>query len=49
MIVIWKTSANLWQFFRVTGSATLADSESFKCMPYDGNTKNVEITVPLNY
>ena len=51
-----KISGTLWQYYRNVPHNTLADSESFKSKikitgntPADGNTKNVEIRVPLKY
>ena len=47
-----KTSGSLWQY---EPNDNLADSESFKSKvkktgnTADGNTKDVEITVPLKY
>ena len=47
-----KTSESLWQYY----NDNIADSESFKSKikitgktPDDGNTKDVEIIVPLKY
>ena len=49
-----KTSGSLWQYYRIEPNNNLADSESFKSKikitgntPADGNTKDVEIMVPL--
>ena len=49
-----KTSGNLWQYYKDVPDNNLADSESFKCKvkitsntPAEGNTKDVEIIVPL--
>ena len=51
-----KTSGSLWQYCKDEPSDNLADSESFKSKvkitgktPDDGNTKDVEIIVPLKY
>ena len=51
-----KTSANLWQYYRVQPNDNLTNSESFKSKMKitrntlaAGNTKNVEIMVPLKY
>ena len=51
-----KTSGSLWQYYRDDPSDNLTDSESFKSKikmtgktPDDGNTKDVEILVPLKY
>ena len=51
-----KTFGNLWQYYKDEKNNSLADSESFKSevkitgkIPVDGNTKNVEIIVPLKY
>ena len=49
-----KTSGSLWQYYKDEPNDNLADSESFKSkvkitgnIPNNGNTKNVEIIVPL--
>ena len=49
-----KTSGSLWQCYKDEPNNNLADSESFKSrvkitgnIPADGNTKDVEIIVPL--
>ena len=49
-----KTSGSLWQYYKDDLKDYLADSESFKCKVKiigntrnNGNTKNVEIVVPL--
>ena len=49
-----KTTVNLWQYYRDEPNDNLTDSESFKSKikitgktPDDGNTKDVEIIVPL--
>ena len=49
-----KTSESLWQYCEDGPNDNLADSESFKSkvkitgnVPNNGNTKNVEIIVPL--
>ena len=51
-----KTSGSLWQYYKDEPNDNLADSESFKSKikitgktPDDGNTKNVELIVPLKY
>ena len=51
-----KTSGSLWQYYKVDPNDNVADSESFKYKvkitgktPDIGNTKNVEIIVPLKY
>ena len=51
-----KTSASLWQYYRDEPNASLTDPESFKFKvnitgkaPAYGNTKDVEIEVPLEY
>ena len=51
-----KTSGSLWQYYKDDPNNNLADSESFKSKikitgktPADGNTKDVEIMVPLKY
>ena len=51
-----KTSGSLRQYYKDEPNDNLADSESFKPKvkitgktPADGNTKNVEIIVPLKY
>ena len=51
-----KTSGSLWNYYRDESNDNLTDSESFKSKikitgktPADGNTKNVEIAVPLKY
>ena len=51
-----KTSGSLWQYYKDDPNDNLADSRSFKCKvkitgktPNDGNTKDVEIIVPLKY
>ena len=51
-----KTSGSLWQYCRDEANDNLADSKSFKSKiksagktPDDGNTKTVEIIVPLKY
>ena len=51
-----KTSRILWQYYKDEPNDNLTDSESFKSKikitgntPADGNTKNVEIMVPLKY
>ena len=49
-----KTSGSLWQYYKDEPNDKLTDSESFKSKikitgntPADGNTKDVEIIVPL--
>ena len=51
-----KTSGSLWQYYKDEPNDNLANSESFKSKvkitgntPADGNTKDVEIIVPLKY
>ena len=51
-----NTSGSLWQYYKDNPDNNLADSESFKYKvkitgntPADGNTKDVEIMVPLKY
>ena len=53
-----KTSGSLWQYYKVEPNYNLKDSESFKSKikkkrtgktPGDGNTEDVEITVPSKY
>ena len=51
-----KTSGSLWQYYKDDPNNNIADSESFKFKvkitgktPDDGNTKDVEIIVPLKY
>ena len=51
-----KTSESSWQYYKDEPDGNLADSESFKSKvkitgntPADGNTKDVEIIVPLKY
>ena len=51
-----KTSGSLWQYYRDEPNHSLTDSESFKSKikitgntTADGNTKDVEIVVPLKY
>ena len=51
-----KTSGSLWQYYKVDPNDNIADSESFKYKvkitgktPDIGNTKNVEMIVPLKY
>ena len=51
-----KTSGSLWQYYKDDPNDNLANSESFKCKvkitgkaPVAGNTKDVEIIVPLIY
>ena len=51
-----KTSGSLWQYYNDDPNDNLTDSESFKSKvkiagktPNNGNTKDVEIIVPLKY
>ena len=51
-----KTWESLWKYYKDESNDNLADSESFKYRvkltgktPNDGNTRNVEIIVPLKY
>ena len=51
-----KASGSLWQYYKHKPNDNLTDSESFKSKikitgntPADGNTKDVEIIVPLKY
>ena len=51
-----KTSGSLWQYYKDDPNHNLANSESFKSkvkitgkIPNNGNTKDVEIIVPLKY
>ena len=51
-----KTSGNLWQYYKDEPNDNLTDSELFKSKikitgitPADGNTKDVDIIVPLKY
>ena len=51
-----KTSGSLWQYYKYDPNDNLIDSESFKSKvkitgntPNNGNTKHVEIIVPLKY
>ena len=51
-----KTSGSLWQYYKDDSNDNLANSESFKSKvkitektPNNGNTKDVEIIVPLKY
>ena len=51
-----KTSVSLWQYYKDEPNDNLTDPESFKSKikitgntPADGNTKNVEIIIPLKY
>ena len=51
-----KTSGSLWQYYKDEPNDNLANSESSKYKlkitgrtPADGNTKDVEITLPLKY
>ena len=56
MITIKKTSGSLWQYYKDDPNDSITQSESFKSKikisgktPAAGNTKNVEIIVPLKY
>ena len=56
MIIIQKVYGSLWQYYKDEPNDNLADSKSFKSKikitentPADGNTKDVEIIVPLKY
>ena len=51
-----KTSGSLWQYYKDDTNDNITQSESFKSKtkltgktPADGNTKDVEIIVPLKY
>ena len=51
-----KTSRKIWQYYKDEPNDNLANSESFKSKvkitgktPNNGNTKDVEIIVPLKY
>ena len=51
-----KTSGSLWQYYKDDPNDNITRSESFKSKikitgktPEDGNTKDVEIIVPLKY
>ena len=51
-----KTSGSLWQYYKDDSNDNIENSESFKYkikitgkIPNDGNTKDVEIIVPLKY
>ena len=51
-----KTSGSLWQYYKDDPNDNIANSESFKSKvkitgktPNNGNTKDVEIIVPLKY
>ena len=51
-----KTSGSLWQYYKDDPNDNLANSESFKAKvkitgktPNNGNTKDIEIIVPLKY
>ena len=52
----WKTSGSLWQYYKNNPNDNMTQSESFiskikitEKTPADGNTKDVEIIVPLKY
>ena len=55
MIIIQKTSDSLWQYYKDEPNDNLSDFESVKSKiimvknPAAGNTKDVEIIVPLKY
>ena len=56
LIIIQKKSGSLWQYYKDEPKDNIADSESFKYevkitgkTPEDGNTKDVEVIVPLKY
>ena len=56
MIIIQKTSINLWHYHRDELDATLTNSEPFKSKvkiigstPANGNKKNVETSVPIKF
>ena len=46
-----KAAGSLWQYYKDESNDNLVDSESFKKKktPAAGNTKDVEIMVPLKY
>ena len=51
-----KTPGSLWQYYKDEPNDNIADSESFRSKvkitvktPDNGNTKDVEIIVPLKY
>ena len=51
-----KTSGSLWHYYRDDPNDNIIQSESFKCKfkitgktPAAGNTRDVEIAVPLKY
>ena len=51
-----QTSGSLWQYYKDDPNESLANSESFKSevkitgkSPNNGNSKDVEIIVPLKY
>ena len=51
-----KTSESLWQYYKDDPNDNIADSKSFKNKikttgktPNDGNTRDVEIIIPLKY
>ena len=51
-----KISGSLWEYYKDEPNDNLADSESFKSKvkikgntPVNGNTKDIEIIVPLKY
>ena len=51
-----KPSGSLWQYYKDEPNDNLTDSKSFKSkmkiikiIPADGDTKDIEITVPLKY
>ena len=56
MIIIQKTSGHLWQYYKDDPNDNITQYESFKSKieitgktPAAGNTKDVEIIVPLKY
>ena len=56
LIIIQKKSGSLWQYYKDEPNDNIADSESFKSKvkitgktPNNGNTKDVEIIVPLKH
>ena len=51
-----KTSGNIWHYYKDERNVSIKDSELFKSKikitgntPADGNTKDLEIIVPLKY
>ena len=56
VVIIQKKSGSLWQYYKDETNDNIADSESFKYKVKitgkttdDGNTKDVEVIVPLKY